>query len=356
MHVAAAEADKSGSTFDKVMAALAVKYSQLKAHMHAAVRQVQNKFGVDTDDSDFRIGHIMHLVQDSFANGHALRDRVGADKCGRIVLFQGYGMQAGNSWHGDVDHNPGGKFDVKAGSVNLERRKELYACARKHSSTLLGHWAACKVEVFNYLKQSGGKDWKGANSVLDVFKIVAAGQATNPAYARIVSQCRFPVKWFDQVFQLAPGVDTEMCGGATARSSTFYDPDPALMRKKAAQAKMPVMERELELKYTDDNGKGTPFNDCSTTTGAKPGHCKITIFQPKYTLGAAVRPVITQANRNGKPVTAIGPKDAPLGIDFDEVTNKDAICENQMKQRDNVFWAAQAAKRNEWQQIFKPQL
>jgi len=84
----------------------------------------------------FYMGHIMHLVQDSYPRGHAVRAAT-ASSCGAIVLFQGYDAQHGNGAH-------------KAGDFTPPKRKETdpslpkrYECAKQFSAQVLKVFANC---------------------------------------------------------------------------------------------------------------------------------------------------------------------------------------------------------------------
>jgi len=99
--------------------------------------------------SDY-IGHILHMVTDSYAAGHALRGtektilalnenvikagplKVNNDQCGKVYYFQGYPAQAGNNAHGNNDHIP-----------SSGRNLMLYQCATYYAYVILRAFDLC---------------------------------------------------------------------------------------------------------------------------------------------------------------------------------------------------------------------
>jgi len=84
------------------------------------------------------IGHILHMIQDSYPKGHVVRDAT-ADVCGDILLFQGYDAQHGNEAHKLADFIPPSK-GIDAHDVSLTRR---VTCATDASKFVLQAFAAC---------------------------------------------------------------------------------------------------------------------------------------------------------------------------------------------------------------------
>lgn len=84
----------------------------------------------------FYMGHIMHMVQDSYPRGHAVRAAT-TSNCGPIVLFQGYDAQHGNGAHKAGDFTPP---KHKENDPSLPKR---YECARQYSAQILKVFANC---------------------------------------------------------------------------------------------------------------------------------------------------------------------------------------------------------------------
>jgi len=84
------------------------------------------------------LGHILHMIQDSFPKGHVVRDATAA-VCGDILLFQGYDAQHGNEAHKLADFIPPSK-GIDATDVSLSKR---VGCATDASKFVLDAFAAC---------------------------------------------------------------------------------------------------------------------------------------------------------------------------------------------------------------------
>eukprot|EP01006_Ploeotia_vitrea_P033576 TRINITY_DN65584_c0_g5_i1.p1 TRINITY_DN65584_c0_g5~~TRINITY_DN65584_c0_g5_i1.p1 ORF type:complete len:552 (+),score=246.55 TRINITY_DN65584_c0_g5_i1:30-1658(+) len=103
--------------------------------------------------SSFKIGNIIHTIQDSFSPAHTLRggevlfnDHVPRAiqhhgfpvklGCGKVYAFYGYDMQA-SSRHGDVDHTP----------VAGTREHILHMCSIFYTHQVLRRWEACAKKL-----------------------------------------------------------------------------------------------------------------------------------------------------------------------------------------------------------------
>jgi hypothetical protein len=101
-------------------------------------------------------GHIIHLIQDSFPQGHTIRDSANTEggttsaaadafegvknrfemappeNCGNVYYFQGYPAQEGNKQHSKYDLNPA-----------TDRDKQLWECAKYYTARSLELFDLC---------------------------------------------------------------------------------------------------------------------------------------------------------------------------------------------------------------------
>jgi len=123
----------------------------------------------DVKTASHYLGHFAHMLQDSYAPGHALRgyvltwgttkvaeghpqskdeksvDQLGGS-CGHVISFQGYGAQMGNSEHGSTDHDP---TDVVKGRFRSDKdvRERLIYCARGATYALFVQFHKCLKDL-----------------------------------------------------------------------------------------------------------------------------------------------------------------------------------------------------------------
>jgi len=98
-----------------------------------AVRNLANK-----DHYSWYLGHLMHMLEDSYPKGHTVRDS-SATACGNVVMFQGYDAQHGNEAHKAADFTPASPKHV-ATDVSLAKRVE---CAQNAAKTVFELFSAC---------------------------------------------------------------------------------------------------------------------------------------------------------------------------------------------------------------------
>jgi len=242
------------------------------------------------DLSDNFIGHIVHMIEDSFAMGHTLRDRSGPKKCGKVLLFTGYGVQENNEFHGDMDHDP---FVTQLThraekNRNLDRRRELYNCAIEAIVPLLERWGTCKQRVHeiatslmtNQLEDRQVRDLKLQPCVFDP-TVVTNVIAVDPHQAN------------------EPGGGSPWIAAGAMCKDKKCSTNPVDIAKRVA-ATPGVHARVIQYKYTDDNGQGGPISECEAPTiDTTNGRCNITIIEPSYSV----------ANLNAKFVEGTGTLD-----------------------------------------------
>jgi len=113
----------------------------------------------DVDKSSFTLGHLLHLVTDSFAEGHVLRgwsplailnkvdftfkfdDVQSVTQCPPVVYYMGYIAEDGNDAHAKADHDP--FLKDKTADPRNDQRRILAHCARAYAFKVLRAYYRC---------------------------------------------------------------------------------------------------------------------------------------------------------------------------------------------------------------------